>query len=281
MDKKRGNLRNMAMVACLAGALVFSGCGQSEEDNPKENGKPSAVMNLTATAGDGQVSLTWNIPSNNGGSEITGYEVTMDNWAKKVTKTASEKSHTYTGLTNDKEYTFKVRAINANGAGVESTKNAIPTADGGGGRELTAEEKKLVGDWVWGTFVPGIWYDLGNCYEEFRGSSSYAGAYKFNADGTYQYVWVTVGTGTYDGYGITKGNWSVPSEGKLLQTNRVENWTNTVRSDWSTVNKKLENRTDYYVFKKNTKGANGVSIESDAETAASSNEILAPVYVKH
>jgi len=138
----------------------------------------------------------------------------------------------------------------------------------------------LVGDWVWGTSVPGMWYDLGNYYEVFRGSSAYAGAYKFNADGTFQYIWVTAGTGMYDGYGVTKGNWSIPSDGKLLQTNRIENWTNLSRADWSTVNKKLENRTDYYVFKTNSKGKYGVSIENSAADAANSNEIIAPVYVK-
>ena len=155
--------------------------------------------------------------------------------------------------------------------------------DNGKDRVLTNEEKKLVGDWVWGTFVPGMWYDLGNCYEEFRGSSSYVGAYKFNADGTFQYAWVVAGTGASmsDGYGMTKGNWSVSSAEKLLFTNRIENWTNTVRADWSTVNKKVDDQTKYYVFKTNSKGENGVSIENDAATAASSNEILAPVYVKH
>ena len=169
-------------------------------------------------------------------------------------------------------------------AACDNKKGDDDNGNGGGNgkdRELTNEEKKLVGDWVWGTFVPGMWYDLGNCYEEFRGSSSYVGAYKFDVDGTYRYVWVTAGTDYYDGYGIVTGIWGVPSDGKLLFTNRIENWTNTMRPDWSTVNKKVDDQTMYYVFKTNSKGENGVSIESDAETAASSNEILAPVYVKH
>jgi hypothetical protein len=121
-------LRNVAtIVACLAATTLFSGC--DKEDGPN-NGteKPDAVMNLTATAGNAQISLAWDAPSENGGEEITGYEVTADNWANKVTKTASERSHTYTGLTNGTEYTFKVRAVNANGAGAESAAKATPTA---------------------------------------------------------------------------------------------------------------------------------------------------------
>ena len=129
MRIKRLNLRNVATAACLAGVVMFSGCKEPENN---QKGKPSAVTNLTATAGNGQVKLSWNAPSKDGGSEITGYEVTMDNWATKVTKKASELSHTYTGLTNDREYEFKVRAVNANGEGAESAKKATPKGGSSG-----------------------------------------------------------------------------------------------------------------------------------------------------
>jgi hypothetical protein len=98
---------------------------------------PGAVVNFTATAGDKQVALSWETPANNGGSAITGYEVTRDNWANKEVKTASQLSHTYPELTNGTEYTFKVRALNANGAGAESTKTATPKADDGGKKYVT------------------------------------------------------------------------------------------------------------------------------------------------
>ena len=88
---------------------------------------PNAVATFSVTPGDTQVVLTWTVPSNNGGSAITGYEVTMDNWTNKVTKTASELTHTYTGLTNGQSYTFKVRALNAQGSGTESTQTATPS----------------------------------------------------------------------------------------------------------------------------------------------------------
>ena len=122
---KRLSFRKVVVIAiCLAGTMLFSGCDNNEAPNGTE--KPAAVTNFTATAGNTQVSLTWDVPSNNGGSEITGYEVTRDNWTNKVTKSANERSHTYTGLTNGTEYTFKVRAVNANGAGVESSAIATP-----------------------------------------------------------------------------------------------------------------------------------------------------------
>jgi hypothetical protein len=91
-----------------------------------EDFKPDVVLNFTATAGNKQVSLSWDAPSGNGGSEITGYEVTTDNWTNKVSKSANERSHIYTDLTNNTAYTFKIRAVNAQGAGQESTATATP-----------------------------------------------------------------------------------------------------------------------------------------------------------
>jgi hypothetical protein len=132
MKRMNFNWRNLAaIVACLAVTTMFSGCGP-EDDPDNGTNTPGAVIDFTATAGDGQVSLTWTVPYDNGGSEITGYEVTMDAWTNKVSKTANELSHTYTGLTNGTWYTFKVRAVNASGAGAESTAEARPQASGGG-----------------------------------------------------------------------------------------------------------------------------------------------------
>ena len=175
-------MRNVIAIAiCLAGITVFSGC--SKDDDPKETGKPGAVMNFTATAGDGQVSLSWVAPSNNGGSDITGYEVTKDNWASKETKTASQLSHTYTGLTNGTLHTFKVRAINANGAGVESTATATP-----GSVTQQLDEKLILPDgqaWVMQDITTS--------------------GYIFKANGTYVYydgTWQPQSNGTWS----TNGN---------------------------------------------------------------------------
>ena len=84
---------------------------------------PSAPRNLTATAGNGQVRLSWNAPST--GSGIIDYEYRLDtnddgSWQKwKITNSTST-SYTVTGLTNDTVYAFKVRARNAGGIGSQS-----------------------------------------------------------------------------------------------------------------------------------------------------------------
>jgi hypothetical protein len=103
---------------------MFSGC----KEDPNNSDTPGRVENLTATAGDGYVCLEWSIPLYTGG-EILGYEITMDNWANKTIKTASDFSHTYTDLINNTKYTFKICALNANGAGEENSVIAMPKED--------------------------------------------------------------------------------------------------------------------------------------------------------
>jgi len=38
---------------------------------------PDAPLNFDAAPGDGQATLTWTVPANDGGSPITGFEVSM------------------------------------------------------------------------------------------------------------------------------------------------------------------------------------------------------------
>ena len=87
-----------------------------------ENDTPPAPSGLSATAGNGQVGLTWSDPNN---ASITGYQVryarTVDrdsaSWSAIGSSGAATTSHTVTGLDNEAEYSFQVRAQNAVGEG--------------------------------------------------------------------------------------------------------------------------------------------------------------------
>jgi len=153
----------IAIAICLAGMTMFSSC-------KKDSTVPSRVENLTVTAGDEQVCIEWSTPTDNGGSEIIGYEVTMDNWTNKVTKTASQFSHTYTGLINDTEYTFKVRALNVNGVGVESTQLATPTAS-----NVSEIDGTYIGTYTWTNVTKGWSWSSTPTIELRNGKYNYYG----------------------------------------------------------------------------------------------------------
>ena len=82
---------------------------------------PAAPTGLTATAGDGSVTLAWDDPGN---VSITGYEyqvrwagVAWGAWTAISGSGAATASHTFTGLENGKEYRYHLRAVNAGGSG--------------------------------------------------------------------------------------------------------------------------------------------------------------------
>ncbi|WP_317966653.1 S-layer homology domain-containing protein [Paenibacillus sp. CCS19] len=87
---------------------------------------PAAPSDFKATAGDGQVALSWKAPTDDGGSAISGYKVWYGS-VTLVTLGAAETQYTFTGLTNDQAYTFKIVAINAKGEGAESRATATPS----------------------------------------------------------------------------------------------------------------------------------------------------------
>lgn len=82
---------------------------------------PSTPTSIFSTAGNGQISLSWSAPSNNGDSPILDYiiEYSSDNGLNWVTFSdglSTSTSATITGLTNDRVYLFRVSAINSVGS---------------------------------------------------------------------------------------------------------------------------------------------------------------------
>ncbi|NQX66445.1 Ig-like domain-containing protein [Paenibacillus alba] len=89
---------------------------------------PGAPANVTAVAGNGQAVVTFTAPADNGGSAITGYEVTAS--PGNVVVIADASPITLTGLTNGTSYTFTVKAINSAGRSEVSAQSntVIPRA---------------------------------------------------------------------------------------------------------------------------------------------------------
>jgi hypothetical protein len=81
------------------------------------------VRNGLVTPVATSITVSWDIPSSNGGSPVTGYKLYWDQGVGGlpttllVTTTASIKFHTVDGLTKAHSYIFKVLAVNAVGDG--------------------------------------------------------------------------------------------------------------------------------------------------------------------
>ncbi|MXW34697.1 MAG: hypothetical protein F4Z60_03605, partial [Chloroflexi bacterium] len=92
-------------------------------------GAPSAPQNLAASPGDGQVTLTWSPPADDGGSDITGYEYQLDQGDWEDAGAATARSVVVSsGLENGTSYTFSLRAVNDAGGGAAATVDATPQA---------------------------------------------------------------------------------------------------------------------------------------------------------
>ena len=92
----------------------------------------SAPTGLTATAGDATATLSWSVPTSNGGASITNYvvEYSSDNgvtWTAFTSPVSTSTSITVTGLVNGRSYTFRVKAVNSVGNSVASTVSASVT----------------------------------------------------------------------------------------------------------------------------------------------------------
>lgn len=76
---------------------------------------PSAPLDVTADAGDGQAQVTWRQPASSGSFPVTDYLVTAAPGGRSCLAKAPELTCTVTGLTNGTSYTFVVKALNAAG----------------------------------------------------------------------------------------------------------------------------------------------------------------------
>ena len=79
---------------------------------------------VSATAGDGQATVSWTVPLSDGGNSITSYSVSSSPGNLTCTTSVST-SCTVTGLTNGVDYIFYVTAINLSGSNRNKTITAV------------------------------------------------------------------------------------------------------------------------------------------------------------
>jgi len=83
-------------------------------------GVSNAPTSLLATVGDGQVSIAFTEPSDNGGTAINDYKYELDGNGTWTSASTSTTPVVVTGLTNGTEYSIKLLAVNSVGDGGES-----------------------------------------------------------------------------------------------------------------------------------------------------------------
>lgn len=105
-------------IACGAGILDASKLGGSTP-----TGVPGPPRNVTATAGNGQATISWQPPSSTGGSPITSYSVIVSPGGS--TCSTATTSCVVTGLTNGTPHTATVTATNSAGTGLGATSNTF------------------------------------------------------------------------------------------------------------------------------------------------------------
>ncbi|GEM_PF-1739948 len=94
---------------------------------------PSAPQGLVANGGNSQVMLSWNAPSSNGGSAITGYDIfrgasSGTEGTTPIATGVASTTYTDTTVSNGNTYYYYVEAVNAVGASQPSGEaSATPT----------------------------------------------------------------------------------------------------------------------------------------------------------
>ena len=122
------NLQNsteytVRVIATKTGASDGTPSDDANGTPTAANTAPSAPGNLKARAvGNTRINLSWDAPSNDGGSTITGYRIQVSNngnsWSDRVANTGStNRTHSHTGLSVGDTRHYRVAAINSTGTG--------------------------------------------------------------------------------------------------------------------------------------------------------------------
>ena len=112
---------------------IGGGTAAWKNDTPVAAQVPGRPRNLLAASGNAQVTLTWEAPLDDGGAAISRYEYRHAQGTSVPASVLWQPAglnfrQTVTGLDNDRQYTFEVRAANSAGEGPPATIQARPTA---------------------------------------------------------------------------------------------------------------------------------------------------------
>jgi hypothetical protein len=154
--------------------------GQADWDQAGTVSAPAAPTGLTASAGNGQVTLSWNASTGAGSYNV--YRSTSSGTELLVASGISGTGYTDGGLSNGTTYYYEVTAVNGNGESALSGEvSATPQAAAAGSAAFVGNDASTQGTWQAAYGADG--YDIG----QFGASlPSYA---TVNISGNANYVW--------------------------------------------------------------------------------------------
>jgi hypothetical protein len=119
----------LALFLMASQCLAFRGGTRGAFSVPNTFLMPDPPRNVTAIAGDGMATVSFDPPKSDGGHPITVYTVTSR--PGKIKASGKQSPITVKGLTNGRTYTFTVTASNSVGTGLasEACNSVTPNAE--------------------------------------------------------------------------------------------------------------------------------------------------------
>ena len=160
---------------------------------PNQVPEAPAPPTVDPIPGGSSLQIGWNAPRNDG-SEILAYEVEIGGSTSGTIAVGTNRSHTWQGLTNGLEYTFRVRARNAAGFGPWSAPSSSehPASPPGAPTIGAAERGTLSGSLTVNWSKPA---DGGSAIIEYEVRSSSRGSTTVSGADTTSYNWSNLPNG--------------------------------------------------------------------------------------
>lgn len=128
LDVKDNTNLNSTVISCT------TGCTDSGNNTNWYFGSISAPSNVSATAGDGQVALSWTNPTGSSFASTSIYRSTTsgftpDNSTNRILSGQTSTSYTDTGLTNGTTYYYVIRAYDTSGGNADASQVSATPQD--------------------------------------------------------------------------------------------------------------------------------------------------------
>lgn len=116
--------KDIQILALFVTFLLLAGCFFVLAPSTVRAAAPDAPTGLKVAFGDGKVTLNWVAPSNDGGKDITNYNINRGETAGSetlLTTVGNVTTYTDSPVDNGKTYYYTVSAVNGDGEGPQST----------------------------------------------------------------------------------------------------------------------------------------------------------------